>query len=46
MKRPVHKMLLRQIRLFRLDRLDQFPRAQKRGGEEDRLLTLFFYEIT
>jgi hypothetical protein len=35
LNRSVREVLPRQIRLVRLDRLDQLPRAQERGGKEN-----------
>jgi hypothetical protein len=46
LNRPVDAVLLRHVRLVRLHRLDQLPRAQERRVEQDRVLPLFFHEFT
>jgi len=43
---PVYEMRLRQIRILRLYRLAQLPRTRKRCREKNRVLPLFFHEIT
>jgi hypothetical protein len=44
--RHVDEGLLREVRLVRVHRVDDLPRAQERRGEQDRVLALFLPEIT
>ena len=39
--RAVDEVLLGEVRLVRLDRLDHLPRAEERRGEQDRVLAFF-----
>jgi hypothetical protein len=46
LNRPIHEVLLCQIRLVGLDRLDQLPRAQERRGEKNGVLPFFDHWVS
>jgi len=45
-ERAVREIFFRPIRRVGLDRLDQLPRRQKRGGKKKRVLAAFFHDVT